>query len=231
MRLFRFLLLVVSTTTLARAGIITGVVSARGKEGTDTSGAGGKYDSRQFKFVEKINYAEMRDFVVLIEGRLTNAATATNLFREVITQKELKQKDAMFRPHILPVSVGTKVGWPNEDDIFHNVFSMSEPKEFDLGLYKKGEANKVIEFDKPGRVDVFCSIHSQMHCVVLVVENPFFTVTDAKGRFTLADVPPGTYRLKAWHERLPPQVKEITVPVSGEVKADFTLGVNNLPKY
>jgi plastocyanin len=231
MRLLPILLLACAAPMLARAGTITGTVSARGKEGTESSAAGGKYDSRQFKFVEKINYAEMRDFVVFIEGRMTNAGPAANLFREVVTQKEMKQKDAMFRPHILPVRVGTKVGWPNEDDIFHNVFSMSEPKEFDLGLYKKGETNKVIEFDKPGRVDVFCSIHSQMHCVVLVVENPFFTVTDAKGRFTLAEVPPGTYRLKAWHERLPPQVKEIAVPASGEVKVDFTLGVNNLPKY
>jgi len=231
MRLLRILLILAGMATLAQAGIITGIVSARGKVGAEASGAGGNYDSRQFKFAEKINYAEMRDFVVLIEGHLTNAVVPTNLFREVITQKELKQKDAMFRPHILPVRVGTKVGWPNEDDIFHNVFSMSEPKEFDLGLYKKGEPNKVVEFDKPGRVDVFCSIHSQMHCVVLVVENPFFAVTDAKGRFILGDVPPGAYRLKAWHERLPPQVKEITVPASGEVKADFVLGVNNLPKY
>src|SRR5262245_31680307 len=120
MRLLRTLLLTFSTTALMHAGTITGTVSARGKEGTDSAASGGKYDSRQFKFVEKINYAELRDFVVFIEGKLTNAGPATNLFREVITQKEMKQKDAMFRPHILPVRVGTKVGWPNEDDIFHN---------------------------------------------------------------------------------------------------------------
>jgi len=64
-----------------------------------------------------------------------------------------------------------------------------------------------------------------------VIENPYFASTDAKGRYTISDVPPGTYKLKAWHERLPPLTKEITVPEKGEMQIDFTLGVNNLPQY
>jgi plastocyanin len=214
------------TAMFVQAGTIIGTVSAQGKAEAEGAAAGGRYDSRKYKFVEKINYAELRDFVVFIEGRMTNEVSATNLFKTVLTQK-----DAMFKPHVLPVYVGTTVKWPNEDDIFHNVFSMSEPKEFDLGLYKGSPTNKVMTFDKPGRVDVFCSIHSSMHCVVLVLPNPYFASTDAKGRYTIAEVPPGDYKLKAWHERLPPQTKEITVPENGELKIDFTLGINNLPQY
>jgi len=223
------LLLLVSgmaAATLAHAGVITGTVTAQGKPEAEGAAGGGRYDSRKFKFVEKLNYAELRDFVVFIEGRMTNEVSPTNLFRTVLTQK-----DAMFKPHVLPVFVGTTVKWPNEDDIFHNVFSMSEPKEFDLGLYKGKPTNKVMTFDKPGRVDVFCSIHSAMHCVVLVLQNPYFASTDAKGRYTIADVPPGNYKLKAWHERLPTHTKEITMPESGELKIDLTLGINNLPQY
>jgi plastocyanin len=208
-----------------RAGTIVGTVTAEGK--TDgQSGAAGHYDSRKFKFVEKINYAELRDFVVFIDGPMTNGAPATNLFESVLTQK-----DAMFHPHVLPVTVGTTVQWPNQDDIYHNVFSISEEKPFDLGLYKGNPPEKAVKFDKPGRVDVFCSIHSDMHCVVLVTQNPYFASTDAKGRYVIRNVPAGIYKLKAWHERLPSDVKEITVPENGEVKMDFTLGIKNLPKY
>ena len=86
-------------------------------------------------------------------------------------------------------------------------------------------------FDKAGRVDVFCSIHANMNCIVLVVENPFFAVTDEAGRYAITNIPAGTYKLKAWHERLPSQIQEITVPEQGEKKMNFTLGIKNLPKY
>jgi len=129
------------------------------------------------------------------------------------------------------VVVGTKVEWPNNDDIFHNVFSMSETKPFDLELYKGNPPEKTVVFDKPGRVDVFCSIHANMNCVVLVLENPYFAVADNARHFSITNVPAGTYKLKAWHERLPAQTQEITVPENGEVRADFILGIKNLPKY
>ena len=77
----------------------------------------------------------------------------------------------------------------------------------------------------------FRKIHSKMHCVVLVVPNRFFAKADDRGRFTLPELPPGTYKVKAWHERFPAKTIEVTVPATGGVKADFTLSLGDLPKY
>jgi plastocyanin len=215
----------------ATAGTIVGNVRAEGKADADNdSAAGGAYANRKYKFVEKVDYTAMHDFVVYIEGiTATNSAPSTNLTQVATTR--IAQHGAIFSPHVLPVMVGTTVEWPNDDEIYHNVFSMSDAKQFDLGLYKGNPPDKRVTFDKPGRVDVFCSIHTDMHCIVLVLENPYFASTDENGNYTIPDVPPGTYKLKAWQERLPADEKEIVVPTNGEVRADFTLGIKNLPQY
>jgi plastocyanin len=212
------------------AGTLTGTVSAEGKQVDSGGDSGGKYDSRKYKFAERINYAELHDFVVYIDGPVGGKAATPQQVVTVDTRR-ISQKGAMFSPHVLPVVAGTTVEWPNNDEIYHNVFSMSEAKPFDLDLYKGNPPDKRVTFDKAGRVDVFCSIHANMHCVVLVLENPYFAVTDDRGRYSITNVPPGTYTLKAWHERLPVQQKEITVTETGEVKTDFVLGITNLPKY
>ena len=142
----------------------------------------------------------------------------------------LRQKHKTFQPSVLAIPVGSTVDFPNDDAIFHNVFSMSDAKEFDLGYYKKEKVPEV-RFDRVGRVDVFCAIHPKMHCIILVVPNPFFAVADDKGRFVIKDVPAGTYKVRAWHERIPSQTREIVVPATGDVKIDFTLGLGELPKY
>jgi plastocyanin len=214
----------------SNAGTITGVVNAQSKEGANEAGNAGKYDSRKYKFAERIDYAGMHEFVVYIDGPIgTNTARADRVV-QVVTTRKISQKGAAFSPRILPVMAGTTVEWPNHDDIFHNVFSISDVKPFDLGLYKHPEVKRVT-FDKAGRVDAFCSIHKTMNCVILVLENPYFASTDGKGRYSIPNVPPGTYKLKAWHERLPGQVKEITVTGNDESRADFILGITNLPKY
>lgn len=215
----------VATTVCSQAGTITGVVHAEGKDAPARDGGGGKYDSRKFKFAERINYSELRDFVVYIDHV---AAPGAKPPKPVL--KTISQKGATFTPHITPILVGTTIEWPNQDDIFHNVFSISEAKQFDLDLYKSPEIKRV-PFDKPGRVDVFCSIHTTMNCVILVLENPWFAMSDARGAYTITNVPPGTYTLKAWHERLPIASKQVVVPKDGDAKVDFTLGINNLPKY
>jgi plastocyanin len=212
----------------AHAGTITGIVRAEGKQGSEAAAGGGKYDSRKFKFVERVNYAEMRDFVVYIDQPAAKAAPPVEPAK--VVTKKITQKGAVFSPRILAVLVGTTVEWPNKDEIFHNVFSISDAKQFDLGLYKHPEVKRVT-FDKPGRVDVFCSIHAAMNCIILVLDTPYFDATDEHGRYSIANVPAGTYKLKAWHERLPARTVEIVVPESGEVKVDFTLTISALPQY
>lgn len=231
MKYFLFAAFFAVVATSIFAGTIVGNVRAEGKAGADeNSDSSGAYASRKYKFVPKVDYAAMHDFVVYIEGSVgTNSAPSTNVVS--VTTKKVAQHDAMFSPHVLPVEVGTTVEWPNNDDIYHNVFSMSDAKQFDLGLYKGDPKDKRVTFDKVGRVDVFCSIHENMHCIVLVLENPYFAATDDDGNYKIRNVPPGTYKLKAWHERLPADEKEITVPASGEVKVNFTLSIKNLPQY
>jgi plastocyanin len=208
------------------AGTIVGTI--RGERGTApeaAGGGGGAYDSRRYKYVEKIDYDRLRDFVIYIDQPMNEVLPPEQRNQTVKTT----QKDANFDPHVLPIVVGTTVRWPNEDDIFHNVFSMSDAKEFDLKYYKKERVPEVL-FDREGRVDVFCAIHTKMHCIILVLPNPFFAMADEKGRFVVKNVPAGTYKLRGWHERLPRQTKEIVVPAEGEVKVDFVLGVGHAPK-
>ncbi len=212
------------------AGTIIGNVRAEGKGGMGDNGANGPYAGRKYKFVERVDYSAMHDFVVYIEGRVGPTDAPPTGVVEVATRK-VAQQGAMFLPHVLPIMAGTTIEWPNYDDIYHNVFSMSDAKQFDLGLYKGNPPTKRVTFDKPGRVDVFCSIHENMHCIILVLENPYFASTDEDGNYKISNVPPGTYKLKVWHERLPADEREITVPTNGEVKASYVLGIKNLPQY
>ena len=206
------------------AGDISGVVRARPAEGAaNAAAAGGNYEKRSLRHLEKIDYDSFRDFVVYIDRIQAPATDGTRPHATVL------QKDGEFVPHILPVVAGSEVEWSNMDDIYHNVFSMADACSFDLGLYKRGDESKVTRCDIPGRVDVFCSIHTRMSCVVLVVPNPWFALTGPGGRYTIKNIPAGAYRLKAWHERLPAQVREIVVPTEGAVTADFTLGLGQKP--
>ena len=206
----------------AVAGSVRGTVRAEGKAGSESVAGGGGYESRRLKFAPRIDYRALKDFVVYIEGAFTNLPPPG-------TQQVVIQKDAIFSPHVMPVAVGTTVEWPNADDIFHNVFSFSDSKKFDLGLYK--DDTKRVTFDRPGRIDVFCSIHANMHCIILVLDNPYFASAGADGRYEIRDLPAGTYRLTGWHERLPPRTVEVTVPADGAVEANLVLGIVGLPQY
>ncbi len=109
----------------------------------------------------------------------------------------LEQRNLQFSPRVLAVEVGTRVRFPNDDRVLHNVFSYHDGKPFDLGLYPVGEM-KYVPFDHPGLSRVFCNIHSQMAAYVMVVDSPYFAVSDASGRFVIAGVPDGSYRYHAW---------------------------------
>ena len=111
---------------------------------------------------------------------------------------ELGQRNFQFDVYVLPVRVGTKVVFPNHDEAYHNVFSYSKAKRFDLGRYLKNETQPAEVFDKPGVVKLYCEIHEHMNAVIVVVDSPYFTATDEEGNFTLSGIPAGSYTLKAW---------------------------------
>lgn len=127
-----------------------------------------------------------------------------------------------FSPRVLVVPTGTSVGFPNLDPFNHNVFSLSEPNAFDLGLYGRGESRSH-RFSRPGLVRLYCNIHPRMSAFVVVRDNPYYTQPGADGRFTIAGVPPGRYTLHVWHERAPEATREITVPAGGLEGVEVTL--------
>lgn len=137
--------------------------------------------------------AATRDAVVFLES----AEAARDV--QPLPNAVVDQRGKVFIPHVLTVTRGTKVRFPNNDTIFHNVFAYFEAKKFDLGMYPRG-AQRVQTFEKPGVVALLCNIHPRMSAYIVVVDTPYFAVTDAKGRFQIEDVPPGSYTLKVWHE-------------------------------
>jgi plastocyanin len=127
--------------------------------------------------------------------------------------KVISQRGKTFVPHVLAVPVGTKVSFRNDDPIFHNIFSISKPNEFDTGLYKQG-ATYVQVFRKPGVVQLLCNIHASMLGYVYVVDSPYYAQAEAGGAFTIRGVPPGDYEVHVWHEAAAqPAVQR--VPVGG----------------
>jgi plastocyanin len=129
--------------------------------------------------------------VVYLEGQFPKPA--------VPPKAQMVQKDLMFSPALLPVQTGTIVEFPNRDDTYHNVFSFSKAKRFDLGRFLPTEKPVPSEvFDKPGLVQLHCDIHEHMWAVILALDTPYFTTTDASGHFKLPGLPPGKYTLKAW---------------------------------
>ena len=109
----------------------------------------------------------------------------------------LDQRNLSFSPHVLVVRVGTTIDFPNNDRVFHNVFSFRDGRRFDLGMYPVGTA-KPVTFDQPGLSRIFCNIHPTMAAYVLVVDSGLLAVSDANGQFTIARVPQGSYTYHAW---------------------------------
>ena len=114
-------------------------------------------------------------------------------------------------PHVLAIVAGTTVDFPNNDRTYHNVFSLSKTRSFDLGRYAAGHS-KAVRFDRPGIVRVFCDIHSHMSAFILVFAHRYFAVTDDDGRYRIDNVPPGTYTVVAWNEAMALESRRVGVP-------------------
>ena len=128
------------------------------------------------------------------------------------------QRNLAFVPHVLVVHVGTTVEFPNNDKVFHNVFSFRDGKKFDLGMYPKG-AVKRINFDEPGLARLFCNIHPNMAAYVMAVDSPYFAVSNEDGIFTISGVPPGTYTYRAWR----PGGQTLTGPIAVDGTSPFEI--------
>ena len=134
----------------------------------------------------------------------------------------MDQRNERFVPHVLAVMVGTIVDFPNSDLIYHNVFSLSRAKRFDLGRYAAGKS-KAVRMDRPGVVRVFCDIHSHMNAFVLVFNHPFFDVTDVEGRFQLPSLPSGTYTIVALVQGETRVTRSVVVPPTGWAEVDLVV--------
>lgn len=134
---------------------------------------------------------------------------------------EIRQVSIRFDPRVLAIPVGTEVAFPNMDPVFHNVFSYSPTRRFDLGRYGKGRSRSVT-FDEPGLVKVFCDVHASMSAYILVVDSPWVTQPDAGGNFAIDDVPAGTHRMTLWHPDRGEKTVEIEVG-DGTVHVDLEL--------
>ena len=132
------------------------------------------------------------------------------------------QKNQRFIPRVLPVLKGSIVDFPNKDTVFHNAFSLSSENPFYLESYGPGEKPNV-KFDKTGKVDVFCNFHSQMEAVILVVDHPYFALTNQKGEFEINNIPAGSYRIKAWATPDHTEEKLLIVEDSNTVIIDFEI--------
>lgn len=142
----------------------------------------------------------------------------------------LDQRDETFVPHILAITAGTIVDFPNSDPTYHNVFSLSRTKQFDLGRYAAGRTKSVL-FDRPGIVRVFCDIHSHMNAWILVFAHRYFAVTDDSGRYRIEGVPPGTYTVSVWNEAVARESQVVTLGgASGSVELNFTLSRGKAPR-
>src|SRR5205823_4592504 len=116
----------------------------------------------------------------------------------------LVQKNKTFTPHVLVVTVGSEVDFPNKDPFFHNAFSLFEGKRFDLGLYESG-STRSSRFDRPGISYLFCNIHPEMSAVIIALKTPYYGMSNNNGAFSIANVPSGTYELRVWDERVLPE--------------------------
>jgi plastocyanin len=170
--------------------------------------------------------AELHNVIIYLEGDTTRLPAPPDRMQRA-RRGTMAQRDERFVPHVLPVLVGAKVEFPNEDDVYHNVFSLSTaagPNGFDLGRYPKGES-RTVTFERPGTVQVFCHIHSDMSATVLVLQNPYFAQPSDDRRYVIDEIPEGDYTIVGWHERAKAVVRRVHVTAGQTSTVDFNIPV------
>jgi plastocyanin len=160
---------------------------------------------------------EIRNVIIFFDGIkvLTDLAA---------TKATIAQRDEQFVPHVVAVTTGSSVSFPNDDPFFHNVFSLSRGASFNLGRYPSGRTRSRV-FSRPGLVKVFCELHSHMSAVIRVFDHPWFAIPDAQGSFAIDGVPAGEHTVVAWHERIGERRDRVTIRPGQATEVTFTLPV------
>jgi plastocyanin len=168
--------------------------------------------------------SDARQAVIYFEPASPPAVKAPEKPFEMVTRRK------EFAPRLLVVPRGAKVRFPNEDPILHNVFSVSAPNQFDLGLYQQGPG-KEKRFEKPGVVRVYCNVHHDMVAYILVLDTPFHTSPDANGEFALLGLPRGKGKLTVWHEQADPWTMSVDLPQKGPLTVDLQIVRPLIPSH
>ena len=140
----------------------------------------------------------------------------------------LEQRDERFQPRVLVVPVHSTIDFPNRDDVYHNVFSLSAIRSFDLGRYGRN-ASKSVRIDRPGVVRVFCHIHADMSAAIVVVDGPGYAIPDSTGHYALGALPPGDYTLVGWHERSEPVRRTVHIAAGETTRLDVRIPIADAP--
>ena len=203
-----------STAVQSPPGRLIGQVKLT--QASSTRSAVSAYESRSISPRAK-PLPESRNGVIYFDGIAASSDVAT-------MKASIAQKDEQFVPHLVAVTVGSSVAFPNDDPFFHNVFSLSRGATFNLGRYASG-VTRSRTFAKPGIVKVFCELHSHMSAVVRVFDHPWFAVPDDRGVFAIAEVPAGEHTVVAWHERIGERRDRVTIRPGQATEVSFTLPV------
>lgn len=210
--------LVLAAPATLRAGAVVGTVTLTP---ADLSFRGG---TRQNAYVGQLSGSAGRSVAGDPSDTTYGVAYLADVAEPAASPAEpamLDQKGQRFLPRLLAVTVGQAVDFRNSDNVFHNVFSYSPPKRFDLGRYPRGKSKR-LTFQKPGVVQVYCDIHSDMRADIVVVPSRRFGYIDAAGRFRIDEAPAGKHTVIVWLPRRGERSGEVVVPASGAV--DFAMG-------
>jgi plastocyanin len=171
--------------------ILVSVPDSHGSENTGSvTGKATVYEKKFFGGLKQKK--DMSKTVVYITGFKTKAP------EQIMA---INQKNKRFVPYLLPVVAGQRVRFPNQDKIYHNVFSISPLATFDLGQYKDVDPARTVIFENYGVVPIYCNIHPKMIAYVVVLENTAFALTDKEGAFRIDDLPAGTFTINAWRPK------------------------------
>jgi plastocyanin len=179
------------------------------------------YPARSIGKHEPPSVPEIRNVVVYLKDAVFRGTLP-------VSHVDLHQQNETFVPHVLAITKGSTVDFPNDDPFFHNVFSLSSAAAFNLGRYPRGQS-RPWKFAKAGLVKVFCDIHSHMSASILVLDHPYFTIPGADGNYEIRSVPPGQYTIVGWHERVGERSASVRVEAGRASTIDLTVPVEDLP--